>query len=306
MALPFTCILLMASPAWAQMDPVPVRAAPAVPVIATLPTLGGAALDFDAGKALAPRLGSATFLAPRGREAFLRGLEAVARKNPSDAEVRAQLQRGIIEEELAHIEPRLRGKEVTAERREAVLAQTRYRDVRWYHRFDTTVSPDGNGIPDGRQYPDGSIALFVRRGWEKMPDIIAHFRVLFAHEYTHRLQTEGEYGWRGAFVEIPAYSTEILRALELFGPDALREGALSMVGPGVMSSFDNGRAWMSAPVPADDNGFYFRGFLAGASYEAAVTTGRWSDAWLYHRLVSTGVAPREAKQQILEASKGIP
>jgi hypothetical protein len=305
MAFPHAWLLLCALPAGAQMDPVPVPAAPAIPIIGALPTLGGRALDFDAGKALAPTLGGATFLRPRGRDAFLRGLEAVARARPKDDVVKAQLQQAIIEDELEQIEPRLRGKELTEERRQEILSQTAFRDVRWYHYFDESVNPDRKGIPDGRHYDDGRIGLFVRRGWYKMPDIVSHFRVLFSHEYTHRLQGEGEVGWRGTYVEIPAYSTELLRALELVGLDGLKAGKLDAVGAGVLGMFEHGRAWTRGTAAASSkDGFYHRGYLAGAAYEIAVTTGRWADAWLYHRLVSAGTDPREAKALILgEASK---
>ena len=46
------------------------------------------------------------------------------------------------------------------------------------------------------------------------------------------------------------------------------------------------------------NGIFWKGFLAGAAYELAAQTGRWADAWLFHRLVSSGKSVTEAEKAV--------
>lgn len=237
-------------------------------------------------------------LGPLQRDAVLGGLELAAKAQPKAVALRKSLQDLIVRDELERIEPRLRGKPMSLERREEVLSKTRFLDIRWWdYLLGKVLHPEAEGVA---LRADKSITLHVKKGWEKLPSFVAHFRALFSHEYTHRLQFEGEaneaYG-----VEIPAVATEVLRAIELVGLGGLAEGLVTFIGANQLGGFESGRAWMRRDEAgkADKTALYFKGALAGAAYELAAKTGRWADAWLYHREVSAGKDPLAVEQAVL-------
>lgn len=232
-------------------------------------------------------------LAPGQRQLALETMETVARARPKDRGYRYLLQDLIVRDELARVEPRLLGKELTAERRDEVLAKTKFRDLKWYHHLWGEELPVPTGI--ARRH-DRSIGINVRSGWRGLASFVGFYRTIFSHEYTHRLQFEGEvtvaYG-----MEPPAVATELLRAVELFGLDALKAGASPVIAEGLLDAFEEGRRWLREGR-TQERGFFWKGFMAGAAYELALETGRWSDAWAFHRLVSSGTAPAEAAARV--------
>jgi hypothetical protein len=229
------------------------------------------------------------------RGAVLAGLEEVAKSAPKAVPLRKALQALIVRDEVEHIEPRLRAETISAARKEDVASKTVYQDVRWYHHLlPGIVHPEADGVA---QRSDLSINLHVKKGWEKMPSFVAFYRSLFAHEYTHRLQYEGNVTEKLG-VEIPPVGTEILRGIELVGLEGLRDGIIGFISENQLSMFEHGRAWMRSSQRAQDNGLYHKGFLAGAAYELAVQNGRWADAWQFHRLVSSGKSLTEAESLV--------
>jgi phosphoglycolate phosphatase len=236
------------------------------------------------------------------RGAVLAGLEDAAKTAPKALHLRKALQALIVRDEVEHIEPRLRAEAVSTARKEDVASKTAYQDVRWYHHFlPGIVHPEADGVA---QREDLSINLHVKRGWDKMPSFTAFYRVLFAHEYTHRLQFEGHVTEKLG-VEIPPVGTEILRGIELVGLEGLRQGLIGFITQNVLSGFDQGRDWMRSAEKSHEkgaSGLYWKGFLAGAAYELAAQTGRWADAWWFHRMVSSGKSISEAEKAVRGAS----
>ncbi len=229
------------------------------------------------------------------RDAVLAGLEDAARSAPKAVHLRRALQDLIVRDEVEHIEPRLRNETISASRKEDVASKTAYQDVRWYHHLlPGIVHPEADGVA---QREDLAINLHVKKGWEKMPSFVAFYRALFAHEYTHRLQFEGHVTEKLG-MEIPPVGTEILRGIELVGLEGLRDGMIGFITENQLSGFENGRVWMRSSQRVEGNGPYWKGFLAGAAYELAVQTGRWADAWLFHRLVSSGKSMAEAEKAV--------
>lgn len=234
---------------------------------------------------------------PEARGEVLEGLEASVRAEPKDVALRRAFQGLVARDELAVVEPKLRGVALAPERREAVLSKTEFHDVRWWQHFTGRPShPEAYGVAR----PDLGIQVHIHRGWRKMPSLAEYVRVVFSHEYTHRLQYEGE-ATRAFGVEIPAIGTEMLRAVELAGLEALKGGRLVTIAERLLGSFDNGRTWMgSASLEGKaPGGLYFEGFLAGAAFELALKTGRWSDAWSYHRRVTRGEEPLAVRREML-------
>ncbi|MBI4422114.1 MAG: hypothetical protein HY554_00210 [Elusimicrobia bacterium] len=236
-------------------------------------------------------------LAPRERDEALERLESLVKARPKDAGLRRAFQDLVVRDELERVEPLLRGRPLTPERRDAVLSATRFVDIRWWHRFGGRWTAGA----DGEAWRDLSLALYVRRGWRSIPSLVTFYRALFSHEYAHRLQFEGEsttqYG-----LEVPPVGAELLRAIELAGLSGVRSGALRTIGAGLLDEFERGRAWgRGAPTPGRPgaSGFYWKGYLAGAAYELAQATGRWADAWSFHREVSSGGDPGEARRRLL-------
>jgi hypothetical protein len=238
--------------------------------------------------------------APR-RAAVLQTLDGLAHDAPREVEYRRALQRMILSDELTAVEPSLRGRGLTDRRRAEVLAQTSFRDLKWYHLFTEEMSP-----PEGITYmADGRIVLNVKSAWEKLPSFVGHYRTLFTHEYTHRLQSEGEVS-QALGAEIPAVSAEILRAVEVYGLEGMRAGMSRLIPEALREQFEAGRRWTrAAAAKRDEQGFYWKGFLPGAAFELARTTGRWTDAWEFHRRVSSGVAPAKAARDILTAAAAV-
>ncbi|MBI5241692.1 MAG: HAD family hydrolase [Elusimicrobia bacterium] len=233
------------------------------------------------------------------RGTVLAGLEDAAKSSPQALHLRRTLQSLIVRDEAEHIEPRLRGVEMTPSRKEDVASRTRYEDVKWYHHLIGRIAhPEADGVA---QREDLSISLHVKKGWEKMPSFTDFYRALFAHEYTHRLQFEGHVTEKLG-MEIPPVGTEILRGIELVGLEGLRQGLIGFITQNVLSGFDQGRDWMRSDKRTEGHGLYWKGFLAGAAYELALQTGRWADAWLFHRQVSAGKSLREAEQSVRGAS----
>lgn len=238
------------------------------------------------------------------RQAVLAGLETAVRARPRATGLRRALQDLIVRDELEHIEPRLRGVPLAPQRREEVLARTRFLDIRWWDHFlGRTDNPEAEGVAK----PDKSITLHVKTDWRKLPSLAAHFRALFSHEYTHRLQYEDEvttqYG-----VEIPSLGTELLRGLELVGLEGLRRGMIDFITPNALGDFERGRAWMRQDASArkDRDGFYWKGFLGGAAYELALQTGDWAAAWMFHERVSKGADPAAAEHAVRAAFAAAP
>jgi hypothetical protein len=234
-------------------------------------------------------------LAPEHRDHALEALEAAAIAEPKNAPLRHALQRLLIRDELRRVEPLLRGKELTPEREADVLGKTEFADKKWYHSFWDEVTPVPEGIA---RREDLSIGLNVKSGWRKLPSFSGHFRTIFSHEYTHRLQFEGE-ATESFGMEIPAVATEMLRGIELFGLKGLEDGVLTAIGQLHLGSFEDGRAWARSGA-GPHTGFFYKGYLAGAAYELARITGRWADAWLFNRLINSGVAPSEARARVLD------
>ncbi|MFA6004371.1 MAG: hypothetical protein WC881_09915 [Elusimicrobiota bacterium] len=233
------------------------------------------------------------------REVVLAGLESAVRVQPKARALRRALQDLIVRDELEYIEPRLRGAALTWQRREEVLAQTRFRDIRWWDYFRGGVdNPEAEGVAK----PDKSITLHVKSGWQKLPSLVAHFRALFSHEYTHRLQFEAEVTMKYGG-EIPSLGTELLRGLELVGLEGLRRGMIDFITPNALGDFERGRAWMRKDISGrqDLDGFFWKGFLGGAAYELALQTGQWAAAWMFHERVSKGADPNAAERAVRAA-----
>ncbi|MCX5794582.1 MAG: HAD-IA family hydrolase [Elusimicrobia bacterium] len=229
------------------------------------------------------------------RGAVLAGLEDAAKSAPKALHLRKALQALIVRDEVELVEPRLRNQAISAARKEDVASKTAYQDVRWYHHFlPGIVHPEADGVA---QREDLSINLHVKKGWEKMPSFTAFYRALFAHEYTHRLQFEGHVTEKLG-MEIPPVGTEILRGIELVGLEGLRQGLIGFITESVLSGFDQGQKWMRSEQRAEGHGLYWKGFLAGAAYELAFQTGRWADAWAFHRQVSAGKSLQEAEKAV--------
>lgn len=188
----------------------------------------------------------------------------------------------LISDELDRAAERLLGSPLPAAQKAAVLAETSVKRIRWFHHFTNDILP----VPDGVTYEDSRISLSLRSGWKKYPSVEDHFRVLMTHEYVHRLQNEGVYT-RAFGVEIPAVTAELLRAIELAGLDRLKAGHINFIGEGVLGSFENGRSWARGGRTSRD-GFYSKGFMAGAAYELAQMTGRPEDAWKFLRKAASG------------------
>jgi hypothetical protein len=162
--------------------------------------------------------------------------------------------------------------------------------MRWHSSFTYKDHPDGQGIPDGHFRRDFGIRLMLKPGWRKIPDRTLHYRVLFAHEYTHWLQSEGRvtYRWGG---EPPAVAVEVMRAIELAGVEAVTAGRVPTVHRGVLDAFEYGREWVREGGTGETLTVYRRGGLAGMAYEAALVLGRPEAAWEFLRLTLSGADP---------------
>lgn len=197
-----------------------------------------------------------------------------------------------LREELEQIHPRLRDMPVTPEEREVILGDTFIKKVKWYHYFFDTTSFGGGQASAGLTYPDGRIQLNLMRAWKGYAFPVAYFRILFAHEYTHRLQTQKRITM--AFgAEAPALEVEVLRAVELIGIENLRVGKIAFIRSSALRAFDSGRRWARSTREHTDEFVSRSGFLAGVAYELSVMTGRSEDAWRFLRRVFSALAPEK-------------
>ena len=197
----------------------------------------------------------------------------------------AQVIPAFVAEEFPLVAAKL-GRSVDAAYKADVLARTNGYRMYWHSGTTYKDHPDNVGIPDGHFRSDFGIRLMVKPDWRGLKDLAANYRPLFAHEYVHWLQNEGfvsnKYG-----AEIAAVAVEVLRAIELLGLDGVRAGGAGTVHPGVLSSFDGGRAWARSGFK-EETVAYSKGSLAGAAYEAAQMTGRPAASWDFLNLVIAG------------------
>lgn len=183
---------------------------------------------------------------------------------------------------------RFLGRPLSAAEAADVAAKTSFMPVTW-RELNHEYGGMFTSHPDGIAKPDLTITLAVKAGFGSYASVEEHFQILFAHEYTHRLQYEGAVSVRHG-VEIPAVAVELLRALELTSLETLRGGRISFIGAGVLASFEDGRRWAQKPS-ADEWPFFHKGFLAGAAHALAARTGRPGDAWEFVRRVESARAP---------------
>lgn len=181
---------------------------------------------------------------------------------------------------------RLAGRNLTGAEREDAVARTKFVTAglwkRLFNEFGVMFS-----YPDGVARPDLSIEL-TRTDPRKLPDEESHYRALFAHEYTHRLQFEGHVTKRYG-IEAPPVAVELLRGIEIVGLEALHAGKIPFITVNVLDAFAAGRAWARAVAEgkAVEPGFHFKGAIAGAAWELAGRTGRPLDAWEFVRRISS-------------------
>jgi hypothetical protein len=162
----------------------------------------------------------------------------------------------------------------------------------WHSRWTYEVS---DGLPDGHYDAKFGIRTMLKMNWRRLKDPETHFRVLYAHEYTHWLQNEGVVTRRYG-IEIPAVAVEQLRALELVGWEGMKSGRIGFIAEGNLRAFESGREWARGGM-ADATALMYRGVLGGAAYEVGVMTGRPEAAWEFLNLVIAekgGLPPREA------------
>lgn len=204
-----------------------------------------------------------------------------------------------LSEEAALAARRLAGRALSAAEQADVTRRTRLVAVNWskilFNEFGVMAS-----YPDGVARHDLTIELTLKKA-SRLPDPQAYYRILFAHEYTHRLQFEGDVTSRWG-IEIPPVAVELLRAVELVGMDGLKAGKIPFITEHVLEGLESGRRWADGERK-DDMGFYHKGTLAGAAWELAGRTGRSADAWEFVRRVSSArqsEAPGRVYADILE------
>ncbi|MFI5346288.1 MAG: hypothetical protein ACHQ51_07935, partial [Elusimicrobiota bacterium] len=191
------------------------------------------------------------------------------------------------------------GQSLTADEREAVLARSKVWPYAWHSRWSYEVSD----LPDGHFDRKFGIRVMLKTDWRRLKDPETHFRVLFAHEYTHWLQEEGLVTRRFG-VEAPAVAVEQLRAMELVGWEGMKDGKVGFIGEGNRTSFEKGRVWARGDM-ADETALMYRGVLGGAAYEVGVFAGRPEAAWEFLNLVIAekgGLKPREALARVLSGA----
>ncbi len=180
-----------------------------------------------------------------------------------------------------------------------VLKRTVGYRLYWHSAWTYKDHPDGQGIPNGHFRKDFGIRLMITPGWRSLKDLETHYRVLFAHEYTHWLQSEGYVSARGG-AEAEAVAVEFLRAIELAGLPAVEAGVTGTIFDNQLRHFADGRAGVSGAWPA--TGLYTRGALAGAAYQVAQDAGRPEAAWEFLRLVTApdgALEPHAARDRVL-------
>ena len=185
------------------------------------------------------------------------------------------------------------------------IAEVLARSTVWVYSWHSSWSYEVEGLPDGHYHSKFGIRVMLRRNWRRLKDAQTHFRVLYAHEYTHWLQEEGlvtrRYG-----IEIPAVAVEQLRAMELVGWEGMKAGKVSFIAEGNLSSFEKGRAWARGDM-ADATALMYRGVLGGAAYEVGARLGRPEAAWEFLNLVISEkepLTPREAFEKVSGSKPG--
>lgn len=195
-------------------------------------------------------------------------------------------------EEAALAADRLAGRNLTGAERADAVARTKFVTAglwkRLFNEFGVMFS-----YPDGVAREDLSIEL-TRTDPRRLPDEEAHYRALFAHEYTHRLQFEGDVSRRQG-VEAAPVAVELLRGIELVGLEALKAGRIPFISQNVLDGFESGRQWarLAAEGRFGEAAFHFKGALAGAAWELAKRTLRAEDAWEFVRRVASQKRPED-------------
>ena len=231
-------------------------------------------------------------LSPVGERAGVRAANAVSAAKAAEASQTMERFGPAFAEEAALAADRLAGRNLSGAEREDVVKRTRFVTAglwkRLFNEFGVMFS-----YPDGVARDDLSIEL-TRTNPRKLPDEEAHYRALFAHEYTHRLQFEGDVSRRQG-VEAAPVAVELLRGIELVGLDALKAGRIPFISPNVLDGFETGRRWASLAAQGrfGEAGFHFKGARAGAAWELAKRTLRAEDAWEFVRRVASQRRPED-------------
>lgn len=282
-----TLALLGALGAHAQTRLAPVRA----PALA--PTLAAPLLPAFSPGGLTPSLALPTPALPTaGLAAVPKTATPVSAAKAAEASQTMERFGPAFAEEAALAADRLAGRNLSGAEREDVVKRTRFVTAglwkRLFNEFGVMFS-----YPDGVARDDLSIEL-TRTNPRKLPDEEAHYRALFAHEYTHRLQFEGDVSRRQG-VEAAPVAVELLRGIELVGLDALKAGRIPFISPNVLDGFETGRRWaaLAAQGRFGEAGFHFKGALAGAAWELAKRTLRAEDAWEFVRRVASQRRPED-------------
>lgn len=193
------------------------------------------------------------------------------------------------------------GREAPPEYRAEVLSRSKAWVYRWHSRWTYEIQ---DGLPDGHYDPKFGIRVMLKSDWRKLKDPRNHFRVLFAHEWTHWLQNEGMVTRRYG-VETPAVAVELLRGIELVGVDGIKAGRIGIIHEGTLNAFEDGRRWARGDM-SELSTLYYRGTLGGAAYEVGQIAGRPEAAWEFLNLVmaeKNQVTPREAFERVTGRKK---
>ncbi|MDE2509840.1 MAG: hypothetical protein KGL74_01840 [Elusimicrobia bacterium] len=192
------------------------------------------------------------------------------------------------------------GQELTDGQKSSILKRSKVWVYAWHSGWTYEIS---GGLPDGHYDPKFGIRVMLKNNWRRLKDPENHFRVLYAHEYTHWLQEEGKVTRRMGG-EIPAVAVELLRAMELVGWEGMKAGRIGFIAEGTLGAFEDGRRWARGDM-ADATALMFRGVLGGAAYEVGVQAGRPEAAWEFLNLVIAekgGMKPREARAFVLSGA----
>lgn len=172
------------------------------------------------------------------------------------------------------------GLKLSAAEQADILARSKVWVYTWHSRWTYEIS---GGLPDGHFDPKFGIRVMLKTDWRKLKDPKTHFRVLFAHEYTHWLQEQKLVTYRFG-IEIPAVAVEQLRAMELVGWEGMKARRVDFIAEGNLGSFESGRAWARGPM-TDETALMYRGVLGGVAYEVGQIAGRPEAAWEFLNLV---------------------
>jgi hypothetical protein len=192
------------------------------------------------------------------------------------------------------------GQKLSVDKKAAILERSKVWVYSWHSGMTYEI---GGGLPDGHFDPKFGIRVMLKTDWRGLKDPETHFKVLYAHEYTHWLQDEGlvtrRYG-----VEPPSVAVELLRAMELVGWEGMKARKVGFIAEGTLGAFQNGREWARGDM-SDETALMFRGVLGGAAYEVGVMAGRPEAAWEFLNLVIAekgGLKPSEARERVLSGA----